>query len=241
MKIIDVWNRLLCSILVESETREVWTAQGRMCSVRWCIIGCIPLVLCHDKVERSRWEYWLNVGTHPYYCVLPVMSADCQQRAEHSSVWFPFHESASAVTHLYRGAADVCLQCIDCGVHYGQRRKTRDIISWVKKKKRLIKREELLAFLLDKPEPVTAGSVPDVPCPRVDELNELTGPLSACCFNSSTSPSPRRRMVFREDRAECDVVPTSGREIGRKRSMNFGFESASGVNEFSPLTKRIRF
>lgn len=178
---------------------------------------------------------------YPSYCVLPLVSVDCQQQAEHSSVWVPFHESASAVTQLYRGSADVCRQCIDCGVRYGQRRKTRDIISWAKKKKRHIKREELLAFLLDKPEPVMASSVPDGACPRVDDLNELTGPLSACCFNSSTSPSPRRRMVYKEDLAECDVLPPSGREISRKRPNSFSFDSASGMTECSPLTKRIRF
>ena len=36
-------------------------------------------------------------------------------------------------------------------MRHGQRRRTRDIVSWLKKKRRVIRREELLAFLLDKP------------------------------------------------------------------------------------------
>ncbi len=54
---------------------------------------------------------------------------------------------------LCPGSSEVCRQCMECGARYGQRRKTRDVIAWAKKKRRLIKREELLAFLLDKPYP----------------------------------------------------------------------------------------
>ena len=39
---------------------------------------------------------------------------------------------------------------MECGIKHGQKKKTREIITWAKRRK-LIKREELLAFLLDQP------------------------------------------------------------------------------------------
>ena len=51
------------------------------------------------------------------------------------------------------GSLDVCRQCVECGVKHGQRKRTRDIVTWLKKKRKVIRREELLAFLLDKPYP----------------------------------------------------------------------------------------
>ena len=47
----------------------------------------------------------------------------------------------------------MCRQCVECGVKHGQRKRTRDIVTWLKKKRKVIQREELLAFLLDKPYP----------------------------------------------------------------------------------------
>ena len=45
----------------------------------------------------------------------------------------------------------MCRQCVECGVKHGQRKRTREIVTWLKRKRRLIRRDELLAFLLDKP------------------------------------------------------------------------------------------
>ena len=52
---------------------------------------------------------------------------------------------------LCSGSLEVCRQCVECGVRHGQRKRTREIVTWLKKKRRVIQREELLAFLLDKP------------------------------------------------------------------------------------------
>lgn len=52
----------------------------------------------------------------------------------------------------------MCRQCVECGVKHGQRKRTRDIVTWLKKKRKVIQREELLAFLLDKPYPSDSTS-----------------------------------------------------------------------------------
>lgn len=157
---------------------------------------------------------------------------DCQQQAG-LSAWVPFHESASAVTQLYRGASEVCRQCMDSGTRYGQRKRTKEIISWAKKKRKHIRREELLAFLLDKP---------------CIDSSSLTSANTAA--NSPIS-SPRRRPLLRDDpppwSSDGDIYGISnnsnreGTTAGRKRTAS---SSGSNIFDFNVLgseCKRMKF
>ncbi|XP_003387671.1 PREDICTED: UPF0472 protein C16orf72 homolog [Amphimedon queenslandica] len=172
---------------------------------------------------------------------------DCQQRAGLSS-WVPFHESASAVTQLYRDSADVCRQCIDCGVRYGYKKRSKDVLSWAKRKKRFIKREELIAFLMNKTEETSSD------LSLMEETSEST---SGGISGSVPSPT-RRRLMCREelppplplsDGSEQLPVSPFSKELPRKRLNSFSIDGSNlvggvspGGNEFGgPLTKRIKF
>jgi len=135
---------------------------------------------------------------------------------------------------------------MECGVKYGQRKKTRDLIAWAKKKRRHIKREELLAFLLDKPypDPSSTDRVEDfadlavshqrsLAPTSVSGLNCLQGP----CYSSNSLPSPRRRALFRDD--SCVLSDSELFGVGRKRpssSTSIPFEFGSDT----PMVKRMR-
>lgn len=155
------------------------------------------------------------------------------------------------------GSSEVCRQCTECGVRYGQRKRTRDIVAWAKKKRRHIRREELLAFLLDKPDPtadptydrtegvVTAPSTYPRPGSLVPGLN--FAPMPATHYPGSPLTSPRRRAVFRDDPSGALLGVSEGdvfnvRESGRKRSSTCG-STGSGIFEFGsevPFAKRMR-
>lgn len=146
-------------------------------------------------------------------------------------------------------SAEVCRQCIDCGVRYGYKKRTKDIVTWAKKRKRFIKREELIAFLLNKPEESPSE------LSRMEDISDAPN----CCGFSGSVPSPRRRLICREDlplseSTEQSLVST--KDLPRKRQNSFGFDGSSvgigggmigggvvnGASEFGPpLTKRIKF
>ena len=137
----------------------------------------------------------------------------------------------------------MCRQCVDSGVRYGQRKKNRDLIAWAKKKRRHIKREELLAYLMDKPEP---PAVPQASDNLMEEGGREHSPMAAtslsACFGSGSSP--RRRVVCRDESnmgADCEVF-SSPRELPRKRQQpnQFSFDP-SLMLECPPFAKRIRF
>ncbi len=139
---------------------------------------------------------------------------------------------------------DVCRQCCESGIKYGQRKRTNEILSWVKRKRKHIKREELLAFLLDKPSSESS---------KHDDFERSVGPqlsglsLGHICpshYQSSSFPSPsmsprspKRRLLCKEDTI-CNDGDNVVNSSGRKRSANSSnLDMDCG---FSPIAKRIR-
>lgn len=68
-------------------------------------------------------------------------------------LWLPFQSAALAVTNLYKDSIDRMQHCLDIGQQCGRYSRTRDIVAWVRKKHRRIRREELLGFLCGKTIP----------------------------------------------------------------------------------------
>ena len=170
----------------------------------------------------------------------------------------------------------MCRQCMECGVKYGQRKRTRELVAWAKKKRKHIRRDELLAFLLDKPYPDPSGAdlaeeLGDLPAPpphqhlqhqrqlhaaggAVSGLSCLHAP-SPCyngssglsclhapspCYNGSPLPSPRRRVLCREDPAGLLSGEGGGRDrdSSRKRPNTNALSFEFGQD--APLAKRMR-
>ena len=71
---------------------------------------------------------------------------------------------------LVTDSIDSLQTCVEFGIQCGKQHKTRDIIAWARKKRRHIRREELVAFLCGKTAPPRThrhGSSSMRPIPRV--------------------------------------------------------------------------
>ncbi|KAJ8318149.1 hypothetical protein KUTeg_003240 [Tegillarca granosa] len=69
------------------------------------------------------------------------------------SLWIPFQNAASAVTSLYKDNVECMRMFSENGVQCGRHHRTKDIVAWARKKRRHIRREDLLAFLCNKNPP----------------------------------------------------------------------------------------
>ncbi|KAK6171191.1 HUWE1-associated protein modifying stress responses [Patella vulgata] len=76
-----------------------------------------------------------------------------KDRQQGNSMWLPFQNAAMSVTSLYKESLDMFTKCVDMGVQCGHQHRTRDIIAWARKKRRHIRREELLAYLCGRTPP----------------------------------------------------------------------------------------
>lgn len=67
----------------------------------------------------------------------------------HNLAWQSFQNSAGAITVLYKDSLEACKVHLDLGVAIGQQRKVKEIINWLKKKKRRsIRKDELISLLI---------------------------------------------------------------------------------------------
>ncbi|XP_011329848.1 UPF0472 protein C16orf72 homolog isoform X2 [Ooceraea biroi] len=68
-------------------------------------------------------------------------------------MWTSFQTTASAIAQLYKDSVDCMRRCSDLGVEMGRQKRSREIMNWARKKRRMIRREDLLAYLAGKPPP----------------------------------------------------------------------------------------
>lgn len=124
-----------------------------------------------DTIQRET-EYSLQKLFSQFQNSATAIAQLYKDQTHGLSLWIPFQNAASSVTTMYKDSVDTARHCVDLGVQTGKQRRTRDIISWVKKRRRNIRREDLLAFLCGKNPPprsrMPSGIVRHSPSSRME-------------------------------------------------------------------------
>ncbi|RWS12734.1 hypothetical protein B4U79_05416 [Dinothrombium tinctorium] len=92
-----------------------------------------------DLCSQKLWHSFQNAA-----CCVAQLYKD---RENGVSLWIPFQNSASSITSLYKDCTESQKRFAELGFQSGVQRRNKEIIAWLKKRKRIIRREELLAFL----------------------------------------------------------------------------------------------
>lgn len=95
-----------------------------------------------DTSSQKLWLLFQNSAT----CVAQLY----KDRQHGVSLWVPFQNAASSVTNLYKECLEAQRRVSELGYQSGYQRRTKDLLAWAKKRKRHIRREDLLAFLCGK-------------------------------------------------------------------------------------------
>ncbi|KAH8304125.1 hypothetical protein KR059_001028 [Drosophila kikkawai] len=81
-------------------------------------------------------------------------SSNTFSSSDTGALWLPFQTAAGTVTTLYKESCDGLKRTSDAAVQCGYQRRTRELADWARsKKRRMIRREDLLAYLAGKPLP----------------------------------------------------------------------------------------
>nr|XP_046195349.1 UPF0472 protein C16orf72 homolog isoform X2 [Oncorhynchus gorbuscha] len=99
---------------------------------------------------------FMNVKLLPLFifsflCVCVFSDRVCQQQG--LSLWVPFQNAATAVTNLYKESLESHQRSYELGVQRAYQRRNKDMLAWVKKRRRNIRREDLISFLCGKAPP----------------------------------------------------------------------------------------
>ena len=83
----------------------------------------------------------------------------------------------------------MCSRSIDLGIDYGSQKRTREFLNWLKKKKKYVKRDELISFLSGEPYHSNEGGNPQ-PSPPVSGQMEESMPFSMARYTSCSHLDP---------------------------------------------------
>ncbi|EFN63563.1 UPF0472 protein C16orf72-like protein [Camponotus japonicus] len=102
----------------------------------------------HNEKELYSQQMWTKFQT-----TASAIAQLYKDRTLGVSLWVPFQTAAGTVTSLYKDSVDCMRRCSDLGVEMGRQKHCKEIMNWARKKRRMIRREDLLAYLSGKPPP----------------------------------------------------------------------------------------
>ncbi|XP_067045392.1 HUWE1-associated protein modifying stress responses-like [Acropora muricata] len=179
--------------------------------------------------------------------------------ASSDRLWSPFQDTANTITLLYKDGADCYKRGMDQGFQSGYQKRNRDVLSWAKKKKKIIFREDLLSYLAGRSPPrrnhearhtlTTAVGSNEMILPSGVGPNNVDSSAQWCPFNAfATRPEINTSAFFatggglgsyhcprRRSHSDANFADTESRE-GRKRSA-----CSTDITMESPSHKRNRY
>ncbi|XP_056143421.1 UPF0472 protein C16orf72 homolog [Lampris incognitus] len=101
-----------------------------------------------DNDQDKLWHLFQNSAT-----AVAQLYKDRVCHQQGLSLWVPFQNAATAVTNLYKESVEAHQRSFDLGIQIGHQRRNKDVLAWVKKRRRTIRREDLIGFLCGKAPP----------------------------------------------------------------------------------------
>ncbi|KAG8558405.1 hypothetical protein GDO81_016977 [Engystomops pustulosus] len=106
-------------------------------------------------------------------------------------LWHLFQNSATTVAQLYKESVDTHQRTFDLGIQVGYQRRNKDVLAWVKKRRRTIRREDLISFLCGKIPPPRNSRAP----PRLTVVSPNRASPSETDSSVETDLQPFREAI----------------------------------------------
>lgn len=139
-----------------------------------------------DSAIRNVWGAFQDSATS-----IAHLYRDRSARSDTGALWLPFQTAAGTVTTLYKESCEGIKRTSEVAVQCGYQRRTREIADWARsKRRRYIRRDDLLAYLAGKPPPPSfhhmRGSHPRLSPKPETHLNNSSNPF---LVGSNTMPN----------------------------------------------------
>ncbi|CAL1589033.1 unnamed protein product [Knipowitschia caucasica] len=105
-----------------------------------------------EEEQDKLWHLFQNSAT-----AVAQLYKDRVCHQQGLSLWVPFQNAATAVTNIYKESIEAHQRSFDRGIQIGNQRRNKDMLAWVKKRRRTIRREDLISFLCGKAPPLRGG------------------------------------------------------------------------------------
>ncbi|XP_049800873.1 telomere attrition and p53 response 1 protein [Schistocerca nitens] len=98
-----------------------------------------------EQTHQKLWVTFQNSAT--------AIAQLYRERQQGLSLWIPFQTAAGTVTNLYKDSTEGIRRTSELGIQCGYQRRNKELLSWVRKMRHKIRREDLLSYLAGKPAP----------------------------------------------------------------------------------------
>ncbi|KAJ8284046.1 hypothetical protein COCON_G00028960 [Conger conger] len=139
-----------------------------------------------DESQQKMWHLFQNSAT-----AVAQLYKDrvCQQQG--LSLWVPFQNAATAVTNMYKESIEAHQRSYDLGIQIGCQRRNKDVLAWLKKRRRTIRREDLISFLCGKAPPPRTSKAP----PKLTVMSPNRAPSTETSSSVETDLQPFREAI----------------------------------------------
>ncbi|XP_050299069.1 telomere attrition and p53 response 1 protein [Anthonomus grandis grandis] len=101
----------------------------------------------NEHFQRKVWNSFQDSAT-----AIAQLYRD-RYAGEPGTMWFQFQTAAGTVTTLYKDSCESLKRTTELAKQSGHQKRNNELLNWAKRKRRLIRREDLLAFLSGRPLP----------------------------------------------------------------------------------------
>ncbi|KAA0705789.1 UPF0472 protein C16orf72 -like protein [Triplophysa tibetana] len=114
------------------------------------------------EIHEHGPEFWFSKWERQCLAVAEQEKPNEEEMDQNQEkLWHLFQNSATAVAQLYKESVDAHMRSYDLGIQIGHQRRNKDVLAWVTKRRRSIRREDLISFLCGKaPPPRTSKAAP---------------------------------------------------------------------------------
>lgn len=185
----------------------------------------------HNQKELYTHQIWSG-----FQSTASAIAQLYKDRTQSASLWLPFQTAAGTVTSLYRDSLEGMKRSGELGIEMGKQKRSKEIMNWARKKRRMIRREDLLAYLAGKPPPPRPHSHRSSPKPRMMVCG--SPPSQSPTASMVVSPTPPPGTDADPDlHAFREAIALSGSPISRRMGRQ-GELSAFISSEFARHHKR---
>jgi len=110
-----------------------------------------------DAAQERLWTSFQSAASSLAQLYKERPSCECCERClykpNNHERWLPFQGAANKVTLLYKDGSEGIRAAIEMGYQAGYQKRNRDITNWIKKRRRVIRREDILLNLSGRSPP----------------------------------------------------------------------------------------
>ncbi|XP_033211821.1 UPF0472 protein C16orf72 homolog [Belonocnema kinseyi] len=218
---------------------------------------CVASIEAEPDFEQQHYnskEHYTHQIWSGFHSTASAIAQLYKDRTQGASLWLPFQTAAGTVTSLYKDSVEGIKRCGDLGIETGKQKRSKEIMNWARKKRRMIRREDLLAYLAGKPPPPRPHSHRSSPKPRMMVCGSPPSQSPTASMVVSPTPPPGSEPdpelhTFRE--AIALAGSPMARRMGRQSELSAFISSefarhhkrpaSHDVDMGSPTHKRSRF